>query len=111
MPAGAGPLDGYQRYYSYRSPGKVVAGDYILKGMVPELHDRITLPWDALPASVHSVLGTDGPFISDGGCGQVGVTYDPVAKSVTADCAFPYTDYRHANDRRARHSTMRYGRH
>jgi hypothetical protein len=56
MPAGAAPLARYQRYYSYQSPGQGISGDYLLKGTFPELRDRTALPWDALPASVHSVL-------------------------------------------------------
>lgn len=96
LPRGAGPISSYQRYYSYetRYGKRGAGGDYLLKGMVPRLHDRIALPWDDLPPAVHSVPEGEGPIISDGGCGHVSVFFDFENKSTRAICAFPYTDFR-----------------
>jgi hypothetical protein len=102
LPKGAGSLGEYSRYYADGDSGEVVAAYLMIPkderrpGEACEELDRnveghtvpcepIGLPW-AIPAGQRRWLKDkrDLPFINDGGCADVNVTYDRAKSAVTS---------------------------
>jgi hypothetical protein len=102
LPEGARHLDDYSRYYAESDDGRVTAVYLIPLSMEAADEDEceeisedgsgqivpcpsMNLPWQ-IPAGQRRWLDTEAdlPFINDGGCSQVTVTFDRATSRVSA---------------------------